>query len=74
MVSLKYAITILVLGVMMIVGCKPDKPLERKWSKERAWDWYSQYDWMIGTNFNPSTSINFRCHNSRFISPHNISL
>lgn len=58
MVSLKYAITILVLGVMMIVGCKPDNPLERKWSKDRAWDWYNQYDWMIGANFNPSTSIN----------------
>ena len=28
------------------------------WSVEKAWDWYDQQPWYVGTNFNPSTSIN----------------
>ena len=43
---------------------KETKPLEMKtitaerWSKERAWEWYDQQPWLVGTNFNPSSSIN----------------
>jgi hypothetical protein len=29
-----------------------------KWSTERAWNWYDNLGWLVGTNFNPSTSIN----------------
>ncbi|MEM9143179.1 MAG: 1,4-beta-xylanase [Bacteroidota bacterium] len=29
-----------------------------KWSKERAWEWYNALPWLVGTNFNPSSSIN----------------
>lgn len=29
-----------------------------RWSKEKAWDWYVKQPWLVGTNFNPSTSIN----------------
>lgn len=32
--------------------------LAERWSKEKAWEWYNQYDWLVGTNFNPSTAIN----------------
>ncbi|MEM1327655.1 MAG: 1,4-beta-xylanase [Bacteroidota bacterium] len=32
--------------------------VREKWSTERAWAWYDDLDWMVGTNFNPSTSIN----------------
>ncbi len=32
-------------------------PAER-WSKEKAWEWYDQQPWLVGTNFNPSSSIN----------------
>jgi len=29
-----------------------------RWSKEKAWDWYENQPWLVGANFNPSTSIN----------------
>ncbi len=29
-----------------------------RWSKEKAWEWYNQYEWLAGCNFNPSTAIN----------------
>lgn len=29
-----------------------------RWSKEKAWDWYNEQPWFVGSNFNPSTSIN----------------
>ncbi len=35
----------------------PEKE-SRIWSVEKAWDWYDQQPWYVGTNFNPSTSIN----------------
>ena len=31
---------------------------DKRWSKERAWQWHKENGWMIGSNFNPSTSIN----------------
>jgi len=33
---------------------KPDS----RWTEEQAWAWYDSLPWLIGTNFNPSTSIN----------------
>ncbi|MDD7886280.1 cellulase family glycosylhydrolase [Flavivirga sp. 57AJ16] len=37
----------------------PNLSEERKvWSVERANDWYDNQPWLIGANFNPSTSIN----------------
>lgn len=29
-----------------------------QWSKEKAWEWYDKQPWLVGANFNPSTSIN----------------
>ena len=31
---------------------------EKRWSQDRAWQWQKDNGWMIGSNFNPSTSIN----------------
>lgn len=30
----------------------------QRWSKEKAWDWYDKQPWLVGANFNPSSSIN----------------
>lgn len=61
------------LAFSILVGCgensatKGDKEagiLEEKkqthevWSKEQAKDWYEQWGWLRGANFNPSTAIN----------------
>ncbi|TMM53656.1 glycoside hydrolase family 5 protein [Maribacter algarum] len=32
--------------------------LAERWSKEKAWEWYDKQPWLVGTNFNPSSSIN----------------
>ncbi len=34
------------------------KEVAQRWSKEKAWEWYDQQPWLVGANFNPSTSIN----------------
>jgi hypothetical protein len=28
------------------------------WSKTKAWEWFEKQPWLVGANFNPSTSIN----------------
>lgn len=37
-----------------------DKTVPRPtvWSSEKAWEWYEEQPWLVGTNFNPSTAIN----------------
>jgi hypothetical protein len=29
-----------------------------RWSKEQAWNWYDEQDWLVGCNFLPSTAVN----------------
>ena len=29
-----------------------------RWSSEKIFEWYSEKDWLIGSNFLPSTAIN----------------
>ena len=45
---------------LIFIQCQqtPTSPLNLRWSEERAWDWKEENGWMVGTNFNPSTSIN----------------
>ena len=47
-------ITVLILVIEELVILSKDK----RWSEERAWQWYNENGWMVGSNFNPSTSIN----------------
>ena len=44
----------------VFIQCKqtPSSVMEYRWTEERAWDWHNENGWMVGTNFNPSTSIN----------------
>ena len=45
---------------LIFIQCQQTPPSlkEVRWSQERAWQWHKEYGWMIGSNFNPSTSIN----------------
>ena len=36
----------------------PSNDLDSRWSEGRAWEWHKDNGWMVGSNFNPSTSIN----------------
>ena len=47
-------ITVLILVIEDLVILSKDK----RWSEERAWQWHNENGWMVGSNFNPSTSIN----------------
>ncbi len=47
-------ITVIILVVEDLILLSKDK----RWSEERAWQWHKENGWMIGSNFNPSTSIN----------------
>jgi hypothetical protein len=29
-----------------------------RWSKEDAWDWYDEQEWLVGCNYLPSTAVN----------------
>ena len=35
-----------------------ENEIGQRWSEKKAWDWYNEQPWLVGTNFNPSTSIN----------------
>ena len=61
----KLAIAVLaVLGIACMDNNKEGKKrvesheITAQWSKEKAWEWYDRQPWLVGTNFNPSTSIN----------------
>jgi len=45
---------------LIFIKCQqtPSQVTEERWSEERAWKWHNENGWMIGSNFNPSTSIN----------------
>jgi len=45
---------------LIFIQCQqtPTPPLNLRWSEERAWEWKEENGWMVGANFNPSTSIN----------------
>ncbi|WP_282161868.1 cellulase family glycosylhydrolase [Ulvibacterium marinum] len=59
---------LLAVLALFILSCaekkKETKPeptpqeIAQRWSKEKAWKWYDQQSWLVGANFNPSTSIN----------------
>ena len=52
-------LSILLLSLTFI-QCQqtPSSIKEVRWSEERAWQWHNENGWMVGSNFNPSTSIN----------------
>jgi hypothetical protein len=59
---------LLMILAILAITCKDVKNREtrseettknaKRWSKQKAWDWYSEQPWLVGANFNPSTSIN----------------
>ena len=44
----------------MITSCDSPKEINnsKRWSEEKAWKWYSEQPWLVGTNFITSSSIN----------------
>lgn len=56
------------LLILLVLGCGEKKIRKEEkltieipgeqWSEEKAWDWYEEQPWYMGTNFNPSTAIN----------------
>ena len=52
-------ICIIFLSLIFIQCQKSPSPVaDYRWTEERAWQWHNENGWMVGTNFNPSTSIN----------------
>ena len=53
-------INLLSLLCLIFIQCHQPQTsqLNQRWSEERAWEWQQENGWMVGTNFNPSTSIN----------------
>lgn len=56
---------ILTVAVISCADKKKEEKVEKEvraiaeqWSKEKAWEWYDKQPWLVGTNFNPSSSIN----------------
>ena len=45
---------------LIFIQCQqtPSQVTGNRWSEDRAWQWHNENGWMVGTNFNPSTSIN----------------
>ena len=59
MTKLTNPFSILFLSLIFIQCQKnPSIVMDYRWTEERAWQWHNENGWMVGTNFNPSTSIN----------------
>ena len=45
---------------LIFIQCQksPSNVTDYRWTEEKAWQWHNENGWMVGTNFNPSTSIN----------------
>ena len=56
----KFNLLSLLIFCLIFIQCQqtPTSQLNQRWSEERAWEWKEENGWMVGTNFNPSTSIN----------------
>ena len=58
----------LLMLIVAVLSCTEKKKEEKiaqnelelgqRWSEQLAWGWYNEQPWLVGTNFNPSTSIN----------------
>lgn len=35
-----------------------ESEIAERWSKTKAWEWFEKQPWLVGANYNPSTSIN----------------
>ncbi len=46
--------------IMSSLSCTSDysEDIGETWTTEKAWEWHNNNPWLVGTNFNPSTSIN----------------
>jgi len=57
---------IFAIAALITISCVEEKKQDEnakvvigeRWSKEKAWNWYEKLPWLVGTNFNPSSSIN----------------
>ena len=46
-------------SLIVLISCKNHATVPREvWSKEQAAEWYKQWGWLRGCNFQPSTAIN----------------
>lgn len=56
---------ILAIALLVVISCADKKtkeaapiPQAQRWTADKAFQWYNNQPWLIGTNFNPSTAIN----------------
>jgi len=59
---------VIVVWVVLGMACMDNKKggnekveggeITGQWSKKKAWAWFEKQPWLVGSNFNPSTSIN----------------
>lgn len=51
-----------ILFSIILLACQSPEVEEKvpgiRWTEEKAWEWYDKQPWLIGANFNPSSSIN----------------
>lgn len=51
-------LTLLFLGLSLFLLSCNDRSDGERWSVEKANNWYSQQEWLVGCNFIPSTAVN----------------
>lgn len=53
----KLASIVLILNLLLL-GCSDKSEVGKRWSVEKANEWYAKQPWLVGCNFIPSTAIN----------------
>ncbi len=55
---MKNLTSILLVFSFLIISCNNNLVEEKRWPADKANDWYSQQNWIVGCNFIPSNAIN----------------
>ncbi len=53
----KLVLLLLVLNIFLI-SCNNHAEKGKRWSVEKANEWYAKQPWLVGCNFIPSTAVN----------------
>lgn len=58
----KLLLAIALTGVICCADKKSNEPADivsaKRWTADKAWQWYNNQPWLVGANFNPSSAIN----------------
>ncbi len=51
-------VSIILISILLLISCSDKSEEGKRWSQEKANEWYAEQPWLVGSNFIPSSAIN----------------